>query len=101
MRQRLRLLQRWAAAAAAAAMQELTGKLAELLRVSQRLQHSVLTLQNRVPLVQLLDVFFQHLHLLANSVHQVTLDQVLNRENKSTVNKVNLEHSFDHISQIN
>lgn len=57
---------------------ELTGQLAELLRVGQRLQHSVLTLQRRVSLVQLFDLLLQHLHLFANGVHQVALHQVLN-----------------------
>lgn len=62
----LLLLQWWRCAAA---LGELTGQLAELLRVGQRLQHGVFTLQHRVPLVQLLDVLLQHLHLLANSIH--------------------------------
>lgn len=69
----------------AAALSELTSQLAELLGVGQRLQHRVLALQNRVPLIQLLDVLFQHLHLLANSIHQVALNQVLEERLRETI----------------
>lgn len=73
----LLLKRRRRTAAAAAALDELTGQLAELIRICERLQHSVLALQHRVPLVQLFDVLLQHLHLLTNSVHQMALYQVL------------------------
>lgn len=66
----------------AAALGELAGQLAELLRVGQRLEHSVLALQHRVPLVQLLDVLLQHLHLLAYGIHQVALHQVLKQRRR-------------------
>lgn len=82
----LLLLQRRRCAAALGELTgELIGELAKLLRVGQWLQHSVLALQHWVPLVQLLDVLLQHLHLLTNSIHQVALHQVLKyeeRENK-------------------
>lgn len=78
------LLLKWRRCAAAA-LSELTGKLAELIRVGQRLQHGVLALQNRVPLVQLLDVLFQHLHLLTDSIHQVALYQVLKDKRRETI----------------
>ena len=55
----------------------LARQLAQLLCVGQGLEHGVLPLQHRVPLVQLLDLLLQHLHLLAHGVHQVALDQVL------------------------
>lgn len=74
----------------AAALGELTGQLAELLRVGQRLQHSVLSLQDRVPLVQLLDVLLQYFHLLTNSIHQMAFHQVLkDKKGKTTINTQN------------
>lgn len=72
----------------AAALGELVGQLAELVRVSQRLQHGVLALQHRVPLIQLLDLLFQNLHLLANSIHQMALHQVLGENTR----KLKLAH---------
>lgn len=62
---------------AVAALGELFGQLPELLRAGQRLEQGVFPLQHRVPLIQLFDVLLQHLHLLADSIHQVTLHQVL------------------------
>lgn len=66
----------------AAPLAELTGQLAELLGVGQRLEHRVLTLQHGVPLVQLLDLLLQHLHLLANSIHQMALHQILGEKTR-------------------
>lgn len=68
----------------AAALGELIGQLAKLFWVGQRLQHSVFALQHRVPLMELLDVLLQHLNLLANSIHQVALYQVLKDKIRKT-----------------
>lgn len=71
---------------AVAALGELFGQLPKLLRVGQRLKQGVFPLQHRVPLIQLFDVFFQHLHLLSDSIHQVTLHQVLKDKERGNLN---------------
>lgn len=73
---------RWAVAA----LDELFGQLPELLRAGQRLEQGVFPLQHRVPLIQLFDVFFQHLHLLPDGIHQVTLHQVLKDKERGHFN---------------
>lgn len=71
---------------AVAALGKLIGQVPELLRVGQRLEHGVFPLQHRVPLVQLFDVLFQHLHLLADGIHQMTLHQVLKDKERGNSN---------------
>ncbi len=70
---RLRSLRRrWRRAAL-----DLRLELCELLRTGQVLQQVVFLLQLRVSLNQFLNLFFQHLHLFTDRVHQVTLHQIL------------------------
>lgn len=44
-------------------------ELRELVAVGKGLEHGVLPLQDRIPLVQFLDLLFQHLNLLPHSIH--------------------------------
>lgn len=62
---------------AARASGRLDGELRQLLVVGQGFQHSVLPLQHRVPLIKLLDMLLQDLHLLTHCVHQMAFHQIL------------------------
>lgn len=57
-------------------------ELGHLLRASQSFEQVVLLLKLSVSLDQLFDLLLQHLHLLAHSVHQVALHQVLRRRER-------------------
>lgn len=69
-------------------------ELCKLLRTGQVLQQVVFLLQLRVSLNQFFNLFFQHLHLLTNSIHQVTLHKILKVDNKALLSNLYVHSSF-------